>query len=69
MNISFLLHLLAVIASLIGSGYTFSIRNDLFPDIVDTSHASPLAAKFFQGYFTAKSLHNATSWLDFFYLM
>lgn len=38
----------------------------LFPEIADTSHASAKAVEFFQGYFTAKSLHNATSWLSFF---
>ncbi|PMD42290.1 hypothetical protein L207DRAFT_622283 [Hyaloscypha variabilis F] len=69
MNIPFLLYLVSVIASLIGSGGAFSVRHDLFPDIVDTSHASPPAAKFFHGYFTAKSLHNATWWLNFFHPM
>ena len=38
----------------------------LFPNIVDVSHASPAAAKFFHGYFTAKSLHDADAWLTYF---
>ena len=46
---------------------TASVGGDLYPDIADTSHASWLAAEFFQGYFTAKSLHNATWWLQFFH--
>jgi hypothetical protein len=44
-----------------------SVGSDLYPDMVDTSHASPLAAEFFQGYFTAKGLHDANWWLQFFH--
>ena len=41
-------------------------RGDIYPDIADISHASQPAADFFQGYFTAKSFHNATRWQQFF---
>ncbi|MCJ1329516.1 hypothetical protein MMC10_006196 [Thelotrema lepadinum] len=49
--------------SLIGLGFA---SGELFPNISDNSHASPEVAQFFEGYFTAKSLHNASQWLDFF---
>lgn len=39
----------------------------LYPNIVDTSHASWQVAHFFQGYFTAKSIHNPDLWLQFFH--
>lgn len=49
------------------SGYnSTSNSTELFPNIVDVSHASPAAAKFFNGYFTAKSLHDADAWLPYF---
>lgn len=45
---------------------TPSVGGEVYPNIADTSHASLRAVKFFQGYFTAKSQHNTTSWLQFF---
>jgi hypothetical protein len=39
----------------------------LYPDIADTSHATSAAADFFRGYFSAKSIHNACLWLQFFH--
>jgi hypothetical protein len=46
---------------------TPSARGDLYPNIADISHASCLAVEIFQGYFTAKSLHDANLWLRFFH--
>ncbi|KAE9369694.1 hypothetical protein N431DRAFT_469581 [Stipitochalara longipes BDJ] len=62
-----MLSLVTAVTGLIWLGDTQSIRDNLFPNIADTSHATQLAAEFFHGYFTAKSLHNATSWLEFFH--
>lgn len=42
-------------------------KGDVYPDITDISHASPSAAAFFRGYFTAKSLHDANGWLRHFH--
>jgi hypothetical protein len=47
-------------AGLMWLGDALSVKRDLYPNIADTSHATHLAADFFHGYFTAKSLHNAT---------
>ena len=41
-------------------------RNELYPNIAKTSHASPQAVKFFHDYFTAKSTDNADALLEFF---
>jgi hypothetical protein len=46
--------------------YTTPSRASLFPNIADTTHATPEAASFFHGYFTTKSNHNATAWLSYF---
>ncbi len=37
-----------------------------YPDVVDTSHATPEAAKFFKSYFTAKSEHKPVPTTDHF---
>ncbi|KAJ7583805.1 hypothetical protein C8J56DRAFT_951849 [Mycena floridula] len=55
------------IVALIWLGNTMAVLGALFPNIADTSHASPLAAEFFHGYFTAKSIHNATLLMQFFH--
>ena len=63
---------LGAFATSMGQGFTRpphearSLNGGLFPNISDNSHASREVAEFFQGYFTAKSLHNATQWIDFF---
>jgi hypothetical protein len=70
MNRRALLSLSAGIAALMWLGNaqaTPSARGDLYPDIADASHASRHAAEIFQGYFTAKSLHDANLWLQFFH--
>jgi hypothetical protein len=41
--------------------------HDLYPDITDTSHASPQAALFFRGYYTAKSRRDVDEWLRYFH--
>jgi hypothetical protein len=46
--------------------YATTTRASIFPNIADTTHATPEAASFFHGYFTAKSNHNATAWLSYF---
>jgi len=46
--------------------YTTPSTASLFPNIADTTHATPEAASFFHDYFTAKSDHNATAWLSYF---
>ena len=44
-----------------------SLRADpLYPDVVDTSHATPQAASFFKSYFTAKSEHKPVPTTDHF---
>lgn len=62
-----LLPLVTIMAVQMWLGDALPVTDDLFPDIADTSHATQLAAEFFHGYFTAKSLHNATLWLEFFH--
>ena len=54
---------LGAFTTLIGPDF---VGGTLFPNISDNSHASREVAEFFEDYFTAKSLHNATQWLDFF---
>jgi hypothetical protein len=46
--------------------HTHTSSPSLFPNIADITHATPEAASFFHGYFTAKSNHNATAWLTYF---
>jgi hypothetical protein len=46
---------------------TPSANGNLYPNIVDTSHATWLAADFFQGYFIAKSIHSIDRWMEFFH--
>ena len=42
-----------------------SLRADpIYPDVVNTSHATPEVAAFFKSYFTAKSEHKPVSTLD-----
>ena len=67
MNFHNLLCLVTIIACKMSRGEALSTTNNLFPNIADISRASPLLTEFFHGYFTAKSLHNATSWLEFFH--
>ncbi len=44
-----------------------SLRADpIYPDVVDTSHATPQAAAFFKSYFTAKSEHKPLPTTDHF---
>jgi hypothetical protein len=44
-----------------------SLRADpVYPDVVDTSHATPQAASFFKSYFTAKSEHKPVPTTDHF---
>jgi len=62
-----LLILAVATADLIHANLTSSAGGDLYPNIVDSSHASSLVTEFFQGYFTAKSLHHADQWLQFFH--
>ena len=38
----------------------------IYPDVVDTSHATPQAAAFFKSYFTAKSEHKPAPTTDHF---
>lgn len=46
---------------------TASLRADpIYPDVVDTSHATPQAAEFFKSFFTAKSHHNVAATTDHF---
>jgi hypothetical protein len=46
---------------------TSSLRADpLYPEVVDTSHATPEAAAFFKSYFTAKSQHKPAATTDHF---
>jgi len=42
-------------------------KDPLVPNIVDTSHATPAVADFFQRYYAAKNTHNTTLWLSFFH--
>jgi hypothetical protein len=44
-----------------------SVNRASYLDIADISHASRSVVEFFHGYFTAKSRHNASQWLDFFH--
>lgn len=37
-----------------------------YPDVTDTTHASPQAARIFRGFFSAKSEHNATALMSYF---
>ncbi|KAJ8098775.1 hypothetical protein POJ06DRAFT_141914 [Lipomyces tetrasporus] len=55
------------LGSTVAAPATASVVGELYPNIVDTSHASWRAAQFFQGYFTAKSLHSPNLWLQFFH--
>ncbi|MEQ4725835.1 MULTISPECIES: hypothetical protein [unclassified Nonomuraea] len=41
-------------------------RAGVYPDVVDTSHASQQAAAFFRSYFTAKSLHYPDAFMEHF---
>jgi hypothetical protein len=43
-----------------------SHADPLYPDVVDTSHATPEAAAFFKSYFTAKSEHKPAATTDHF---
>jgi hypothetical protein len=46
---------------------TASVRAEpLYPDIVNTSHATPQVAEFFKSYFTAKSQHKPAATTDHF---
>jgi hypothetical protein len=54
----------AVTVTLLTAG---SLRADpIYPDVVDTSHATPEAAAFFKSYFTAKSEHKPVPTTDHF---
>jgi hypothetical protein len=58
------LSLCAVVAVLSATG---QLRAEpIYPDVVDTSHATPEAAKFFKSYFTAKSEHQPAATTDHF---
>ena len=53
-----LLGMFAVAAfALAASSHAFAEPQTLFPEIADTSHASPQARQFFHSFFTAKSRH------------
>lgn len=43
-----------------------SYADPLYPDVADTSHATPEAAAFFKSYFTAKSQHKPAATTDHF---
>jgi ketosteroid isomerase-like protein len=54
----------AAVAVLLAAG---QLRAEpLYPDVVDASHATPEAAKFFKSYFTAKSEHKPVPTTDHF---
>jgi len=56
--------ILAVTATSLMTG---GLRADpLYPDVVDTSHATPQVASFFKSYFTAKSEHKPAATTDHF---
>ena len=47
----------AAALALAASSHAFAEAKTLFPEIADTSHASPQARQFFHSFFTAKSRH------------
>ena len=53
----------AIVLALAAAG---SHADPLYPDVVDTSHATPEAAAFFKSYFTAKSQHKPAATTDHF---
>jgi hypothetical protein len=55
------------LGNVVASSATPASSGGLFPNIADTSHATRQLAQFFEGYFTAKSIHNANQWLQYFH--
>ncbi|KAH8129679.1 uncharacterized protein TrAFT101_000042 [Trichoderma asperellum] len=52
----------------VGASPTHQARNtySLYPNIADTSHATPALVDFLHGFFTTKSLHNIDGWASYF---
>ena len=60
-------HVPSIFAAAVALLAATSLRAEpLYPDVVDTSHATPEAASFFKSYFTAKSEHKPLPTTDHF---
>jgi hypothetical protein len=60
-------HAASIIAAALTLIVTSGLRADpLYPEVADTSHATPQAAAFFKSYFTAKSEHKPAPTTDHF---
>jgi hypothetical protein len=60
-------HLASILVATVTLLMAESLRADpIYPDVVNTSHATPEVAAFFKSYFTAKSEHKPVSTSDHF---
>ena len=60
-------HVPSIFAAVVSLLAATSLRAEpLYPDVVNTSHATPEAASFFKSYFTAKSEHKPLPTTDHF---
>lgn len=60
-------HAITISAAVIALGLAANLHAEpLYPEVVNTSHATPQAAAFFKSYFTAKSEHKPVATTDHF---
>ena len=60
-------HLASILVATVTLLMAGSLRADsIYPDVVDTSHATPEVAAFFKSYFTAKSEHKPVATTEHF---
>jgi hypothetical protein len=60
-------HAIAILAAVLALLAAGNLRAEtIYPDVVNTSHATPQAASFFKSYFTAKSEHKPVPTTDHF---